>query len=114
LDFAGSSITDPVIQCAFISEGCGVYYHDRSPASFTKLTLVVFTPTVARNLPVTGFYQRPFRAGSMHGLKIFCRVGIAGAGRRPDVAGEGHERIKSALAKEKLSEEKPSGNGVDK
>ena len=41
--------------------------------------------------------------------QVFCSVGIAGTGSRPDVAGEGHECSESALAEEKCRQEKLSG-----
>ena len=37
--------------------------------------------------------------------EILCRVGTAGTGQRPDLAGEGHECVESALAKEKCRQE---------
>ena len=38
--------------------------------------------------------------------EVLCRVGIAGTDPRPDMAGQGHKCVKSALAKKECRQEK--------
>src|SRR5208283_4196083 len=41
--------------------------------------------------------------------EVLCRVGTAGTGQRPDLAGKSHKCVKSALAEEKRRQEKRRG-----